>query len=66
MNTQVSDKNRLAYGIKDALAVVPISRSFLFEQIKEGHLKTFKVGSRTLIASEDLTAWLDSYRRNAA
>ena len=66
MHPHQYDKYRLAYGIKDALAVVPISRSFLFEQIKEGHLKAFKVGSRTLIASEDLTKWLDSFRRNAA
>ena len=54
---------KLAYGINDALAVVPVGRSLLYEEIKAGKLKTFKVGSRTLIAADDLTAWLDSYKQ---
>jgi len=29
-------------------------------------LPVFKVGSRTLIAADDLTAWLESYKRKVA
>lgn len=59
-------KTRLAYGIKDALDVVPVGRSLIYEEIKAGNLKTFKIGSRTLIAAADLEAWLEGYRRAAA
>lgn len=59
-------KKRLAYGISDALEVVPVGRSLLYEEIKAGHLKTFKIGARTLIAADDLSAWLEGYRRAAA
>lgn len=57
---------RLAYSIPDALTAVSIGRSFLYEQIKAGKLRTFKVGSRTLIAAEDLSAWVNSYRDETA
>ncbi len=66
MHTDTIHKYRLAYGINDALAVVPVGRSLLYEEIKAGKLKTFKIGSRTLIAAEDLSAWLNSYREEAA
>ncbi len=55
---------RLAHSIADALALVPIGRSLLYEEIRDGRLKIFKLGSRTLIAPDDLTAWLNSYRRS--
>ena len=53
---------RLAYSIPDALTAVSMGRSFIYEEIKAGRLRTFKVGSRTLIAAADLSAWLDTYR----
>ena len=66
MNTKDSIIEKLAYGIDNALAVVPIGRSLLYEEIKAGKLKTFKVGSRTLIAAEDLAAWLNSYKEKGS
>ena len=66
MHMDTTNKDRLAYGINDALAVVPISRSLLYEEIKAGKVRTFKIGSRTLIAADDLSAWLNSYRGEAA
>ncbi len=63
MHPDNSKNELLAYGISDALAVVPVGRSLLYAEIKAGTLKTFKIGSRTLIASEDLTSWLEIYRR---
>ncbi|OJX74843.1 helix-turn-helix domain-containing protein [Magnetospirillum sp. 64-120] len=56
----------LAYGINDALAVVPVGRSLLYQEIKAGNLRTFKIKNRTLIASDDLSAWLESHRRAVA
>jgi excisionase family DNA binding protein len=53
---------RLAYGIADAVQATSVGRSLLYEEIRAGKLKTFKVGSRTLIAADDLTAWLAVYR----
>ena len=58
--------SRLAYGINQAVEATSVGRSLIYEQIKAGKLKTFKVGSRTLIAPEDLAAWLNSYKRGAA
>ena len=66
MHPDIHTKSRLAYGINDALAVVPVGRSLLYQEIKAGNLRTFKIGNRTLIASDDLSAWLESHRRAAA
>lgn len=54
---------RLAYGINQAVEATSVGRSLLYEQIRAGKLKTFKVGSRTLIAFDDLQAWLELYKR---
>jgi excisionase family DNA binding protein len=40
-----------------------VGRSLLYQEIRDGKLKTFKVGTRTLISTGDLTAWLESYKR---
>ena len=57
-----TEPRRLAYGINDAVKATSIGRSLLYEQIRAGKLKTFKIGSRTLIAADELTAWLASYQ----
>jgi excisionase family DNA binding protein len=62
LQTTNPNKQKLAHGIKDALELVPIGRSFLYEEIKAGRLKIFKIGTRTLIADDDLKAWLANYR----
>jgi excisionase family DNA binding protein len=54
---------KLAYGIAEAVKATNVGRSFLYEEIRVGRLKSFKVGNRTLIAVEDLIAWIDSYKR---
>jgi len=50
--------SRLSYGINQACETVGVGRSFIYQEIAKGRLPTFKVGSRTLIAAEDLNAWL--------
>ncbi len=66
MHLDSNVNTRLAYSIPEAIAAVSIGRSLIYEQIRAGHLKTFKIGSRTLIAADDLSAWLEKYRRAVA
>jgi excisionase family DNA binding protein len=58
--------SRLAYGINQAVEATSVGRSLLYEEIKAGKLKTFKIGTRTLIAADDLNAWLSSYQTGAS
>lgn len=64
--THTNPTERLSYAIKDACHCVGVGRSLLYDEIKSGKLRVFKIGSRTLIASEDLQSWLDGYKRHAA
>ncbi len=63
---QTDTTPRLAYGINQACETSGMGRSFIYEEIRAGKLKTFKCGARTLIASDDLRAWLDNYRSVSA
>jgi excisionase family DNA binding protein len=64
MNLEHS-RTKLAYGISEAVEATNVGRSRLYEDIRAGKLRTFKLGNRTLIATDDLTAWLESYRKAA-
>ena len=59
---QDTSLNRLAFGIREACEATGLGRSKLYQEISEGRLPVFKFGSRTLIAADDLTAWLESYK----
>lgn len=50
---------QLAYGIKDAVRILGISRSLLYQEMKAGRIKSVKVGRRTLIRRVDAEAWLE-------
>ena len=58
---QTTDK--LSYGIKDACNATGLGRSFLYQKIADGELNTFKIGSRTLIAADDLAAFIERQRQ---
>jgi excisionase family DNA binding protein len=45
---------KMAYSIKDAAVAVGISRSALYKVMANGDLSTIKIGSRRLIAAEEL------------
>lgn len=47
---------KLAYSISEACHAIGIGRSKLYELIGDGHVKTIKVGSRTLIPADSLRA----------
>ena len=53
---------RLSFGIRQACEATGLGRSKIYQEISEGRLPVFKVGSRTLIAADDLSAWLESYK----
>jgi len=54
------DQQKLAYTIKEFVALAGVGRSFVYEAIAEGHLKAVKAGRKTLIREEDARAWLDT------
>ena len=51
-------QGKRAYRIKEATGVLGISRSLLYRIIQEGRLRVVKIGSCTLILSEDLETLL--------
>lgn len=51
--------NKLSYTIQEACQATGISRSKLYELIGAGALRTFKLGSRTLIKASALVAMID-------
>ena len=63
---QQADNTKLAYGIKEASAAINLSRAFLFEKIASGELKSFKIHNRRLIAADDLTNFINSYKNSEA
>lgn len=56
----VTSANKLAYSIPEAVAATGIGRSTLYQHIKAGALIVTKIGGRTVIRAEHLTAWLDA------
>ena len=64
MSTQ--ELAKFAYRITEACTATGLSRSFLYEQMAEGKLRAFKVGSRTLIATEDLLSWFEAYKTKSS
>jgi excisionase family DNA binding protein len=49
----------LAVSIQEAARRAGVGRGYLYQQISKGHLRARKAGRRTLIALEDLAAWLE-------
>jgi excisionase family DNA binding protein len=58
---------KLAYTIAEACAAAGIGRTTLYQHIRNGHLRTFKIGRRTLIRTEELARWVENLAvQNAA
>jgi len=56
----MSELQKLAYSIADAVKVTGVGRSRLYELIKSGDIPTRKCGARTLIRHQDLQAFIDA------
>ena len=50
----------LAVSISQAALISSCGRSTLYAEIAKGNLKICKVGRRTIVAMDDLRAWLAS------
>lgn len=59
-NPQELPPEKLAYSIKEAAAVVGVGRTTLWKAITEERLLAVKLGTRTLIPSDALRAWISS------
>lgn len=53
-----SKDQKLAHSIAEFAQLSGLGRSFLYEQIKSGHLPVRKAGRRTLILRDEGQAWL--------
>jgi excisionase family DNA binding protein len=51
---------KLAYSIAELAEISGVGRSFLYEEIKSGHLIVTKAGRRSLILHEDAITWLST------
>jgi excisionase family DNA binding protein len=51
---------KAAYGVPEAVAVLSIGRTSLYELIKTGRLKATKCGRRTLFLAPDIAAFLSN------
>jgi len=58
--------SKITYGIADVVEATSVGRSKIYEEIKAGRLKTFKIGTRTLVTAENLYAWLASHQATEA
>ncbi len=52
------EANKIAYRIDEAVKATGLGRTFLYERIADGTLKSIKVGGRRLIMREDLMRFL--------
>lgn len=50
--------DKLAYSIDEAAQASSVGRSLLYDEIRARRLRATKVGRRTIIAVDDLRAWL--------
>lgn len=58
--TPAQTTGKLAYTINEFCDAVGIGRNKTYIEIKEGRLKTVKIGRRTVIRRDDAEAWLNS------
>jgi excisionase family DNA binding protein len=54
----ISTTDRLAFTINEAVQLTSLSRSYLYNEVKEKKLRLIKKGSRSLVLRDDLLAYL--------
>ena len=55
---------RLTYTIKDACAMIGISRSTLWKAIRTGRLGCYRIGRRVLFSEEHMTGYLKLHEKS--
>jgi excisionase family DNA binding protein len=54
----IASSGRRAFAVKEAAALIGVSRSMLYVLIKSGALRTIKLGGRRLIPRDEIEALL--------
>jgi len=49
----------LAYSVPDAAKAIGVSKNTVWNLLRTGELRSFKLGARTLIRAEELRAMID-------
>lgn len=60
-----SNPDRLTHSIEQAARALGVGRSLVFTLLKEGQLKSIRVGKRRLILTTELQAFLDRQQQKA-
>lgn len=58
ISTNITSANKMAYSVEEVAAQTSLSKAFLRNEIRAGHLKAQKFGRRVLILNADLAAYL--------
>ena len=56
---------RLAYSVDEAAHLLSVGRDSIYELIRTGQLRTFKIGARRLVALRDIEAFVDQAEASA-
>jgi len=58
--------DRILFGVKEAAAALSVSRSYIYELFRSGHLKFLKVGGRRLIEAAEIHALVERLKTSQA
>jgi excisionase family DNA binding protein len=62
---KIIDFNQQCFTINEAAEHLRVSRALLYKHIKQGKLKPFKIGARTLIRGSELDRFVQSAQQAA-
>jgi excisionase family DNA binding protein len=65
-DVRLADGTKLSYRPLEAVSATGVSRSVLYEAMRDGSLRYRKLGSSTIILRDDLLAWLQSLPEGGA
>lgn len=54
---QRTEESRVNWRVSDFCRAHGIGRTFFYEEVKRGEIRTIKVGSRTLVPDSEARAW---------
>jgi hypothetical protein len=62
----MSEFPKLAYSMAELCEMAGVGRSYLYEEVKAGHLVVTKAGRRSIVLHGDAVAWLAKLPKLAA
>lgn len=64
INKDAEPRARLTYTIKEACAMIGISRSTLWKAIRTGRLGCYRIGRRVMFSEEHMTGYLKLHEKS--